>query len=166
VTRFRATLQFVPHGGQYVVVPAATAAAAGLAYGARVRGRVNGAPYRSSLMKYSGVFHLGIHKAALAAAGVSEGAPVEITIELDDQPLPTDFVPDDLARALARVATAAAAWKQLAPARRRGYAGEVIGAKQAETRARRITKIVEALRGGVPPRRTWAPPAARGRKPR
>ena len=61
--RFKATLEPVPHGGLFVVVPAKTAAAAGLKYGARVRGTVNGAPYRSSLMKYSGVFHLGVHKA-------------------------------------------------------------------------------------------------------
>jgi hypothetical protein len=166
MARFRATLEPVPHGGQYVVVPAATAAAAGLAHGARVRGHVNGAPYRSSLMKYSGVFHLGVHKATLAAARVGEGDRVEVTIERDDEPLPTDAVPRDLARALGRVAPAAAAWEALAPARRRGYVGEVIGAKQAATRARRIAKIVDALRGGVPPRRTWAPPAARDRPPR
>jgi hypothetical protein len=164
--RFRATLEPVPHGGQYVVVPAAKATAAGLGYGARVRGRVNGAPYRSSLMRYSGVFHLGIHKATLTAAGVGEGDRVEVSIERDDEPLPTDVVPDDLARALAGVATVAAAWSELAPARRRSYVGEVIGAKQAETRARRIAKIVDALRGGVPPRRTWSPPAARARKRR
>jgi Bacteriocin-protection, YdeI or OmpD-Associated/Domain of unknown function (DUF1905) len=150
--RFRATLHPVPHGGLYVIVPAA--AATGLAHGARVCGRVGGAPYRSSLMKYSGVFHLGIHKPALAQAGVGEGARVEVTIERDDEPLPTDVVP---------------AWQELAPARRRGYVGEVIGAKQPETRARRIAKIVETLRAGVPPRRTWTPPsapAALARKPR
>jgi uncharacterized protein YdeI (YjbR/CyaY-like superfamily) len=115
-------------------------------------------------MKYGGVFHLGIHKATLAAAGAGEGDRVEVTIEPDDEPLPTDVVPDDLARALAGVKSAAAAWKELAPARRRGFVGEVIGAKQLKTRARRIAKIVEALRGGVPPRRTWAPAASRHRK--
>jgi Domain of unknown function (DUF1905) len=61
--RFKATLEPVPHGGHFVVVPAKIAAAAGLKYGARVRGTVDGAAYRSSVMKYSGVFHLGVHKA-------------------------------------------------------------------------------------------------------
>ena len=163
MTRFRAMLEPVPHGGQYVVVPAAKVAAAGLAYGARVRGRVNGAPFRSSLMKYGGVFHLGIQKATLTAAGVGEGDRVEVTIEADNEPLPTDAVPEDLGRALASVTTAAAAWKELAPARRRGYVGQVISAKQAETRVRRIAKIIDELRGGVPPRRTWSPPAVRTR---
>ena len=159
--RFKAKLQPVPHGGQYVVVPAETAAAAGLVYGARVCGHVNGAPYRSSLMKYSGVFHLGIPKAALAAAGAAPGARVDVTIDLDDRPLPTDVMPADLARALAAHATAQASWKALAPARRRGYVGQVLGAKKPETRTRRIASIVDTLREGVPPRRTWAPPGTR-----
>ena len=61
--RFKAKLEPVPHGGHFVVVPPAKAEAAGLKYGARVRGTVNGAPFRSSLMKYSGIFHMGVHKA-------------------------------------------------------------------------------------------------------
>jgi hypothetical protein len=157
MNRFRARLRPVPHGGQFVVVPADVAARAALVHGARVRGHVNGAAYRSSLMKYSGVFHLGVHKATLAAAGVTPGARVDVTIERDDEPLPTDAVPADLARALAPYATARAAWAALAPARRRGFVAEVLGAKKPETRARRITKIVDTLRAGVPPRRTWTP---------
>ncbi len=35
--RFRARLEPVPHGGMFVVVPAKSAEAAGLVYGARVR---------------------------------------------------------------------------------------------------------------------------------
>lgn len=155
--RFTATLEPVPHGGMFVVVPNEVAQKAGLAYGARVRGTVNGVKYRSSLMKYSGVFHLGIHKATLEKAEVGRGDSVELTIELDDEPLPTDAVPDDLASALAKHAKAAASWGKLAPAVRRGYVKSVLDAKQAETRARRIAKIVETLRAGVPPRKTWTP---------
>jgi len=162
IERFKARLEPVPHGGQFVVVPAKTAAAAGLAHGARVRGRVNGVPYRSSLMKYSGVFHLGVHKATLAEAGVAFGARVDVTIERDAEPLPTDTVPDDLAAALAGDAAAGASWTKLAPARRRGYVRDVLDAKSTDTRARRIAKLVETLHAGVPPRRTWQPPAPPG----
>ncbi len=143
--RFKARLEPVPHGGQFVVVPAKTAAAAGLKYGARVRGTVNGAPYRSSLMKYSGVFHLGIHKPTLAAAGAGSGDRVGVTIELDDQPLPTDVVPDDLARAIAARAATRAAWTKLSPAHKREQVKQVTEAKRPETRARRIAKTIEAL---------------------
>ncbi|HKW84111.1 MAG TPA: YdeI/OmpD-associated family protein [Burkholderiaceae bacterium] len=158
MNRFKAKLEPVPHGGLFVVVPAAVAARAGLAHGARVRGTVDGVGYRSSLMKYSGIFHLGVHKATVQAAGVGGGERVDVTIELDDQPLPTDVAPDDLTGALARQPKAQASWQKLAPAVRRGYVKSVLDAKKEETRARRIAQIVETLRHGVPARRTWKPP--------
>jgi hypothetical protein len=145
VQRFRAKLTPVPHGGHYVVVPPRVADAAGLKHRARVRGAVNGVSYRSSLMMYGGVFHMGLHKAALAEAGVKPGATVSVTIELDDQPLPGDVVPDDLRAALERDRQAAAAWDSLAPSHRREHVKALLSAKQPETRARRLAKVFEAL---------------------
>ena len=143
--RFRARLEPVPHGGQYVVVPARVAAAAGLAHRARVRGDVNGAGYRSALMMYSGVFHLGVHKATLQEAGVKPGARVSVTIELDAEPLPTDVVPDDLAAALRRDQRAASVWTRLAPSHKREHVKALLGAKRPETRARRLAGLLAAL---------------------
>jgi hypothetical protein len=143
--RFRATLEPVPHGGCFVVVPDDVAAAAGLKYKDRVRGTVNGAPFRSSLMKYSGVFHMGVHKATLAAAGAALGDEVDVRIERDPEPLPTDRVPDELARALRKNKTAAGAFDALAPSHKREYVGFVIEAKRPETRARRVEKTIAAL---------------------
>jgi bifunctional DNA-binding transcriptional regulator/antitoxin component of YhaV-PrlF toxin-antitoxin module len=145
MSAFTATLEPVPHGGCFVVVPANVAEAAGLKHGDRVRGRVNGAAYRSSLMKYSGVFHLGVHKATLAAAGAKLRDGVRVTIERDPDPLPNDRVPEELARALKKNKTAAAAFAALAPSHRREYVGFVVEAKRPETRERRITKTIEAL---------------------
>jgi len=143
---FRAKLEPVPHGGHYVAVPAEVAAAAGLRHAARVRGTVNGAPYRSSLMMYSGVFHLGVHKATLSAAGVKAAARVTVTIELDDEPLPTDILPDDLEQALAARPAAAAEWQMLRPSLKRERVKSLLEAKQAETRARRLAKILASLK--------------------
>src|SRR5262245_1269528 len=145
---FRAKLEPVPHGGQYVAVPNEVAEAAGLRHAARVRGTVNGAPYRSSLMMYSGVFHLGVHKATLAAAGVKPASRVTVTIELDDEPLPTDILPEDLEQALKANAKAAAEWKMLRPSLKREHVKSLLEAKQAETRARRLEKILALLRRG------------------
>jgi len=142
---FTAKLEPVPHGGQYVVVPRAVADAAGLKHGLRVRGTVNGVRYRSSLMMYSGVFHLGLHKATLAEAGVRPLAVVTVSIEADDEPLPTDVVPPDLARALKRRAGDAAAWERLRPSLKREHVGSLLQAKKEETRARRVEKIVASL---------------------
>jgi hypothetical protein len=147
----------VPHGGLFVVVPAAVASKARLSHGARVRGMVDGVPYRSALMKYSGVFHLGVHKSTVQAAGFARGDEVSVTIEPDLEPLPTDIAPDDLAGALSRDAAASDSWTKLAPAVRRGHVKSVLEARKPETRARRIAKIVETLHAGVPARRTWAP---------
>lgn len=145
---FRARLQPVPHGGQYVAVPAAVAERAGLAHAARVRGTVEGVPYRSSLMKYSGVFHLGLPKASLAQAGVKPGAQVAVTLERDQEPQPGDVVPADLERALRGDKHAAAAWRVLRPSRKRVYVQRLLTAKKAETRARRLQATLDALRRG------------------
>ncbi|HEX5047769.1 MAG TPA: YdeI/OmpD-associated family protein [Gammaproteobacteria bacterium] len=142
---FVAKLEPVPHGGHYVVVPIEIALDANLRHASRVRGTVNGAPYRSSLMMYGGVFHLGVHKATLAAAGVQAPAHVTVTIELDAEPLPTDAVPDDLAKALKR-AGASAAWRSLRPSLKREHVQSLLDAKKPETRERRVAKIVAALR--------------------
>jgi hypothetical protein len=150
--RFEAKLEPVPHGGHFVVVPADVASAAGLKYGVRVRGTVNGVPYRSSLMKYSGVFHMGVHKATIAKACASANDVVDVTVEIDDEPLPTDVVPDDLANALSKSRAAQAAFERLSPAHKREHVKHVLDAKQAETRARRIAKTIEAL-ASAPPKR-------------
>ena len=163
LTLTRCKLEPVPHGGHFVVVPAAVAVAAGLAHGARVTGTVNGVRYRSSLMKYSGIFHMGVHKATLAAAGAGPGNSVRVTIAIDDEPLPTDTVPADLARALgAQAGRLQAAWQRLAPSRRREYIKEILAAKQPETRARRIARTVEVLRTPVTKRQASTPRRAQG----
>src|SRR6185312_3861754 len=79
MTKFRAKVVPIEGGGHYVVVPEDVAEKAKLTYGVRVRGTVEGTAYRSSLMKYSGVFHMGVHKATLAAAKAKAGDTVAVT---------------------------------------------------------------------------------------
>lgn len=145
MTRFRARIEPVKGGGHYVIVPEDVAAKAGLAYRARVRGTLAGAAYRSSLMKYSGRYHLGVHKATLAAAGVAAGDTVAIAIELDDEPLPGDTLPPELAAALRTNARARAAWDKLAPSHRREHVKAIDGAKRPETRKTRIERTLKML---------------------
>jgi hypothetical protein len=149
--RFRALLQPAPRGGHYVVVPPAVAEAAGIKHQSRVRGACNGVAYRSSTPVYSGVHHLGLHKAMLAAAGATPGDTVTITIELDIEPLPTDVLPDDLAAALARDETAAAAWAALRPSHKREHVKWILEAKKPATRAARVSKAIAMLRAAKKP---------------
>jgi uncharacterized protein YdeI (YjbR/CyaY-like superfamily) len=103
--------------------------------------------YRSSLMKYGAVFHLGVHKATLAEAGVKPADLVRVSIELDDEPQPADSVPPELERALKQDARARAAWQVLRPSGKREHGKSVTSAKKPVTRARRIEKILVALKG-------------------
>jgi uncharacterized protein YdeI (YjbR/CyaY-like superfamily) len=70
---------------------------------------------------------------------------VSVAIEADDEPLPTDTVPPDLAAALKQSAAAAGTWKVLRPSRKREHVKAVVTAKKPETRARRITTVIAEL---------------------
>ncbi len=145
MTKFRAEVVAIKGGGHYVIVPEAVAERAKLAYGARVRGTVEGVAYRSSLMKYSGQYHLGVHKATLTAAKSKAGDTIAITIEIDDAPLPGDTLPPELERAFAKNAAAKAAWAKLAPSHRREHVKAIDEAKKPETRATRIERTLAML---------------------
>jgi hypothetical protein len=144
--QFKAKLTPIRGGGHFVVVPSEVADAAGLRYGVRVRGTVDGVAYRSSLMKYSGVFHMGVHKATIEKAGATSGEVVDVKIEIDTEPLPTDTVPRDLQRAIDTSAATRAAWQKTSPAHRREHVKHVIEAKKPETRKRRIAATLAALK--------------------
>jgi hypothetical protein len=72
-----------------------------------------------------------------------------VTIELDSEPLPTDDVPDDFAKALSHDKQASAAWETLRPSRKREYVKLITSPKQAETRARRLRKAIDELSSGT-----------------
>jgi hypothetical protein len=144
---FEGTLASMRGGGHAIAVDPEVVAPIGARHGTRVRGEVAGAPMRSNLAKMSGTLWLGVHKATFEAAGLSVGDAVRVDLEVDDAPLPTDTVPDDLARALRDDPAAAAAWDRLAPSHRRAHVGAILDAKRPETRARRVASTVEALGG-------------------
>ncbi|MDX2192915.1 MAG: YdeI/OmpD-associated family protein [Gemmatimonadales bacterium] len=62
---------------------------------------------------------------------------------------PATEPPPELAAALRRTPGAAAAWKALAPSHQREHVEAVASAKQAETKARRVARCLEALLSGT-----------------
>jgi uncharacterized protein YdeI (YjbR/CyaY-like superfamily) len=68
-----------------------------------------------------------------------------VSIEADTEPLSTDVVPPDLAKALKRRASAAAAWARLRPSLKREHVKSLLEAKKPETRRNRLDKIVATL---------------------
>ena len=108
---------------------------------------INGHTYRSTVASYNGAFMLPLSAENREAAGVVAGDDVEVDIEVDNAPREVT-VPADLAEALAAEPKAAEFFDGMSYTNRNAIVVSVEGAKAAETRQRRITKAVEALREG------------------
>lgn len=107
---------------------------------------LNGAyTYRSSIGVMNEQSLVPLSAEHRAASGVAAGDTVEVTIEVDTLPRVVDL-PEDLASAL-QEAGVRAAFDTLSNSRQRALADPVVQAKSPETRARRIAKAVESLRG-------------------
>ncbi len=104
---------------------------------------LNDYTYRSTVAAYGDVFMLPLSAEHRAAAGVKAGDQVEVTIELDTAPRVVE-VPDDLAVALAEKGVRGA-FDTLSYTLRKEHVRQVESAKAAETRQRRIAKIVTQL---------------------
>jgi hypothetical protein len=126
-------------------VPAEALAALSSGKRPKVKVSLNGYTYRSTVAAYGDVFMLPLSQEHRAAAGVNAGDQVQVTLELDTE-LRTVEVPDDLAAAL-EAAGVTAAFNALSYTNRKEHARQVTSAKAAETRQRRIAKIVAGLAG-------------------
>ena len=101
---------------------------------------LNGYTYRSTVAVMGGQFMLPLAKVHREAAGVKDGAKVEVLLELDTAPREV-AVPKDLAAALKK-AGLRAVFDKLAFTHRKEQVRSVEEAKAPETRLRRIEKAV------------------------
>ena len=93
-----------------------------------------------------GRFLLPVSAEVRAGAGIAAGDVVDVDVVLDTSTRSV-VVPDDLASALTRNKAAKAAFEALSYSNQRRHVLAVEGAKAADTRARRIEKIVAELAG-------------------
>jgi hypothetical protein len=105
-----------------------------------------GYSYKSTIASMGGRYLISFNAATRAATGRGAGDTVEVTLELDDSPR-TIEMPPALAEAVADDAAASAAWQKLSPSAQKAHATSINDAKTEETRARRVEKVVAALRG-------------------
>lgn len=145
--RFRATLQSHGKTATGIEVPAEVVASLGAGKRPPVRATINGHTYRSSVAVMGGQFMLGVSAENREATGVHAGDEVEVEIELDTEPRAV-IVPLDLADALGRDADARRFFDGLSYSHKRRYVSAIEEAKTAETRQRRITNTLSALRAG------------------
>ncbi|WP_407564743.1 YdeI/OmpD-associated family protein [Streptomyces sp. 184] len=105
---------------------------------------LNGHVWRSRVALMRGRYLIGLSKANRQAAGVETGDEVEVGLELDTEPREV-VEPEELTGALDAEPDARVAYDKLPPGRKRQYVIAVEGAKKAETRQRRVEKIIAEL---------------------
>lgn len=111
----------------------------------RVVVTINGHTWRTRLAIMLGRNLIGFSNANRAATGAEVGDEVTIGLALDDEPITVDE-PPELTAALDADPTARAAFDALTVSRRRQQARVVGQAKGADTRSRRVEKLLAQLR--------------------
>ncbi len=121
----------------------------------RVDAEINDYPIAGAFQPARGKYYLMLSKRFLKSAGLAIGDKVEVRFRVADQEEVN--VPEELEAALKGDRAARTFWKSLSAGKRRGMAHRVESAKRAETRARRVVEIMEALAKneviGPPPRK-------------
>jgi hypothetical protein len=144
VERFDAPIVEARGGGACVMVPAAVVEALGGGGRIPVQVTFDGIPYAGSIVSMGGGDKvLGVLKDIRTRLGKGPGDTLTITIERDEQERSV-VVPADLAAALAeagRTDTFAA----VSYSKQRAAVQSIEAAKAAETRARRVAKVVDGL---------------------
>jgi hypothetical protein len=105
-----------------------------------------GYQYRNTTASMGGRHLISFNAETRKATGRGAGDEVEVRLDLDDAPRVVE-VPSDLATELAGDAAAKAVWEGLSFSRQRAHAESITGAKTAETRAKRVAKVLFELRG-------------------
>jgi len=110
---------------------------------------LNGYQYPITLGVMGGRTLLPVSAAVREAAGVRAGDTVDVELALATGPREVK-VPDDLAAAFAANPSAKTFFDTLSNSLQRMHIDNVNGAKAADTRARRVDKVVELMLAGKP----------------
>jgi hypothetical protein len=110
-----------------------------------VRGTINGSPFRSSLMPCGSKHMMPVNKALCHAAGVKPGDTVVVVMERDAEPRTVE-APSALKKELVKNKKARERWDELAFTTKKEMAHAITGAKQEETKARRLAKVMQVLK--------------------
>ncbi|MCD9186248.1 MAG: YdeI/OmpD-associated family protein [Pyrinomonadaceae bacterium] len=109
-----------------------------------VKVSINGAEHRSTIVKMSGKYVVGVPKVFREAAKVKAGELISVTIEKDTEKRIVE-IPDDLAEAL-KEAHLTETFAKMSYTHQKEYVNAVNEAKKEATRIRRIEKTIEMLK--------------------
>jgi len=113
-----------------------------------VTGTINGYPFRSSLMPMGGCHMMPVNKALCEGAGVRPGEIVDVVMERDVEERIVK-APPELEKELKKSKKARERWDSLAFTHKKEMASSIPGAKQEETRKRRLAKVMQVLETGA-----------------
>ncbi|MET8999688.1 YdeI/OmpD-associated family protein [Amycolatopsis sp. Hca4] len=128
-------------------VPADVVEALGAGKKPAVTVTLGGHTYRTTVGSRGGQFLVPLSAENRAQAGVAAGDDVEVEIALDTAPRELE-IPADLAEALAADDTARARFETLSYSAKQRFVLPIGQAKTAETRQRRVAKVITDLRAG------------------
>ena len=121
-------------------------------FGARgrvaVRGTINGFPFRSSLMPMGGCHMMPVNKALCDGARVKPGDIVDVVMERDVEERTVE-APPSLQKELTKNKKAQERWENLSFTHKKEMANSISGAKQDETKKRRLAKVMQVLKTGA-----------------
>jgi len=144
--RFRASVDLHGKTATGIVVPPEVVDGLGSGKKPAVTVTINGFSYPSTIASMGGRFLLPVSAEIRAGAGVSAGDVVDVDVVLDTSTREI-AVPDDLAAALKKAPAAKKAFEALSNSNKKRHVFSVEGAKTAETRERRIAKVLVELGG-------------------
>lgn len=141
--RFSTTM-FQQGNNTGIEVPAEVVEALGVGKRPAVAVEVNGYRYRSTIAPTGGKYLIPFSAERRGESGIGGGDAIDVELTVDTAPRTVD-VPDDLRAALGGSPATAAAWDALSYSKQKAHVTSVQDAKTAETRERRITKVIAAL---------------------
>jgi hypothetical protein len=142
--RFQATIRLDGKTATGIEVPADVVAALGPGKRPRVRVTINGYTYSSTVGSMGGRSLIPVSAQVRANAGVAAGDQVDVDVVADTEPRIVE-VPEDLATALEGAPGARRAFEHLSYTNQHRHVLGVTQAKTAQTRQRRIEKVVAEL---------------------
>ena len=113
-----------------------------------VRGTINGFPFRSSLMPMGGCHMMPVNRGLCKGAGAQPGDIVDVVMERDVDERTVE-PPSELKEELVKSKKAQERWDGLSFTHKKEMANSISGAKQDETKKRRLAKVMSILKTGA-----------------
>jgi hypothetical protein len=133
--------------GAYFLVPFNVLQVFGTRAQVKVRGTIDGYPYRNSIANMGNGHIMAVKREIREAIGKNAGDTVHVVMEIDTEPRIVN-VPEDLQQALESNPGAKEAFDRYSYTHRKEYVQWIEEAKRPATRANRIQKAVEMIAAG------------------